>query len=85
MGHVMRTIGWAWLLLGVLAVLFAALAHTGAHVPISPEAARMMATPWSNLIPVLGLWNSPAALLVMLCGIAVNGSLLLVAGKILNR
>jgi uncharacterized membrane protein YagU involved in acid resistance len=85
MGHVMRAIGWAWLVLGVLAVLFAALAGTGAHVPVSPDAARMMATPWSNLIPVLGLWNSPAALAVLLCGVAINGSLMLMVARILSR
>lgn len=85
MGHVMRGIGWGWLLLGILAVLFAALANTGAHVPVPPEAARLMATPWSNLIPVLGLWNSPLALLVLLTGIAINASVMLVIAKILTR
>ncbi len=85
MGHVMRGIGWAWLLLGIMAVLFAALANTGAHVPLPPDAARAMATPWSGLIPVLGLWNSPMALLILLGGVVINASMLLVIAKMLRR
>ena len=83
MSHVVRAVGWGWLLAGLLAVASIAFAHMGFSLPLPPQTAHALALPWSLLIPLLQPEHGLSLALTMV-GVFINAQILFVIANVLK-
>lgn len=82
MSTVMRMLGWAWLMAGLLAVLSMLLGGIGSGA-LPAGLAPALALPWSQLIPLLGMTHK-MGLALMATGVFVNAQILFVIANVLE-
>ncbi len=86
MGEFLRGLGWAWLLVGMLAVGLGVLAQGGHMMPVGPQTPRAMALPWSALIGWTGMpAQSLSAMAIVMAGIVLNAAVLMAIGSMVRR
>ena len=83
MSTMLRMLGWAWLMVGLLAVLSMLLGGIGSAVLLPAGLAPALALPWSQLIPVLGM-SHKMGLALMATGVFVNAQILFVIANVLK-
>ncbi len=83
MSALIRLMGWAWLMAGLIGVGAVALAGMGAALPVHEGLGMSLSIPWSLMIPVLNIGHK-LELLVMAVGVFINAQILFVIANVLK-
>lgn len=83
MSTILRMMGWAWLMAGLLAVGSVVLAGMGSELPVPVGLAASLSVPWSWLIPIMGMGHK-MELAVMAVGVFINAQILFVIANVLG-
>lgn len=84
MSTIVRFLGWAWLLGGLMALGSLLIGRYGSAMPLPGGLAPALSLPWSQLVPMLGV-GPGLAMAVMGIGVFVNAQILFVIANILER
>jgi hypothetical protein len=84
MGGIVRVFGWAWLIVGFMALAVWLMGASGLYLPIPDQMAIHMARPWSMLLVYLGIVGHAASLVVAI-GIVINATVFMVIANVLDR
>ena len=79
----LRTLGWLWLIAGVVAIGSMQFAEMGSRSPLPDWLAPVLTLPWSGMIPMLSLGSVPTMFL-LLAGLIANCAILFVIANIIS-
>ena len=83
MSAILRLMGWAWLMAGLLGLGTVIIHRMGSVVPVPMELAPSLSVPWSWLLPMMSL-TPTLELVVMGVGIFINAQILFVIANLLG-
>jgi hypothetical protein len=84
MGGLVRLIGIAWLLAGLVGVTAVFLGQYGVHLPLPPGLGRILSYPWSGFAETLGMAQALSATVTGV-GVVINAAILFVIANLLER